>query len=147
MEIAEIMDRIKIGRENTLPPELAIMSQDFAGLCDGWLIDPAVANWTSFAQNASLSAYTYILEDGLELPKESGPHADIGGEVLEGMDAEGCSSLRNSRIHQGMAGYPCAVSGTSRNPSAVSGWRERNNNNTFAWSGPSGVLAAPDSGP
>jgi hypothetical protein len=37
------------------------------------------------AQNAALSAHVLILEDGPELPKASGPHAEEFGEVLEGL--------------------------------------------------------------
>jgi hypothetical protein len=52
----------------------------------------------TIAQNAALSAYTYILEDGPELPKSSGPHAEVGGEVLEGMYVQGCTSIEESRL-------------------------------------------------
>jgi hypothetical protein len=41
----------------------------------------------------------YILEDGPTLPEAPGTHEYEGGEVLEGMYAEGCTSLEESRIH------------------------------------------------
>jgi hypothetical protein len=44
---------------------------------------------SDLSQIASLGSHPYILEDGPQLPKEFGPHADPGGEVLEGMYAEG----------------------------------------------------------
>jgi hypothetical protein len=60
--------------------------------------DRIVASWISFAQNAALGAHTYILEDGSWLIAVYGPHADEGGEVLEGMYAQGCTSIEDSRI-------------------------------------------------
>jgi hypothetical protein len=61
--------------------------------------DPIGASWISFAQNAALGSHTYILEDGPWLRAVSGPHADEGGEILEGMYAQGCTSIEDSRIH------------------------------------------------
>jgi hypothetical protein len=49
--------------------------------------------WIQFAKNAALGAHTYIVEDGPELPKSSGPHAEEGGEVLEGMYAQGRTTI------------------------------------------------------
>jgi hypothetical protein len=126
MEIADIMDRIKIGRQNALPPELDLRSQKIAGHYDDWArnvgfkpysheealqLDSAVAHWISFAKNAALGAHTHILEDGPELPRVLRPHAEVGGEVLEGTYTEGCSSLRDSRIHHGRAEVLGTVSG------------------------------------
>jgi hypothetical protein len=51
--------------------------------------DVIAAQWISFAHHAALSAHAYILEDGPELPKRSGPYAEEGGEVLTGMYAQG----------------------------------------------------------
>jgi hypothetical protein len=56
-------------------------------------VDPAVAQWIMFAQNAALGPHHYILEDGPELPKVSGPHANEVGEVLERMYADDCISM------------------------------------------------------
>jgi hypothetical protein len=53
--------------------------------------NPIVASWISFAQNAALGSHTYIAV--------SGPHADEGGEILEGMYAQGCTNIEDSRIH------------------------------------------------
>jgi hypothetical protein len=47
------------------------------------------------------ASQTHILEDGPELPKSSGPHAEEGGEVLEGMYAQGCTTIEESRIGVG----------------------------------------------
>jgi hypothetical protein len=60
-----------------------------------------------------------ILEDGPELPKVPGPHADVRGMVLLNMDTEICASLRDSRIHQGRAGGLDTVSGTSPDPAGI----------------------------
>jgi hypothetical protein len=53
---------------------------------------------SSLAQTAALDSHPYILEDGRQLPKVSGSHADGGEEVLGGMYAEGCRSIEESRI-------------------------------------------------
>jgi hypothetical protein len=42
--------------------------------------------------------YLFILEDGPEIPKASGPHAQEGGEILKGIYAEDCTSLRDAKI-------------------------------------------------
>jgi hypothetical protein len=60
--------------------------------------DPIVASWISFAQNGALGSHTYILEDRPWLLAVSGPYADEGGEILEGMYAQGCTSIEDSRI-------------------------------------------------
>jgi hypothetical protein len=56
----------------------------------------------------ALGSHPYVLENGPELPEIPGPHADVGGEVLEGMYAEGCTSLRDARIttHTEQLGSP-----------------------------------------
>jgi hypothetical protein len=43
------------------------------------------AKWIKHVRIAALGSHRYILKDGPELPKESGPHEDLGGEVLEGI--------------------------------------------------------------
>jgi hypothetical protein len=58
---------------------------------------PKVDTWMPLAQNAALGADTLILEDGPELPKVRGSHAEEGGEASECIYAEGCSSLRDAR--------------------------------------------------
>jgi hypothetical protein len=50
------------------------------------------------AQNAVLGAHTLILKDGRELPKAPGPYVEEEGEILEGVYAQGCSSLRDSTV-------------------------------------------------
>jgi hypothetical protein len=45
-----------------------------------------------------LSSQPYILEDGPELPKVPGSHAEEGGEALEGMYTDGCTSIEESWI-------------------------------------------------
>jgi hypothetical protein len=54
--------------------------------------------WIQLAQTVGLGPHAYIPKDGRELPKIPGPHADVGWEVLEGMYAEDCTSLRDVRI-------------------------------------------------
>jgi hypothetical protein len=55
----------------------------------------------SFAQNAAPGSHTDILEDGPWLIAVSGPHTDEGGEILEGMYAQGCTTIEDSRIRGG----------------------------------------------
>jgi hypothetical protein len=55
------------------------------------------------AQNAALGAHTFVPGDGPELPKERGPHAESGGEVLEVVYAPECRSLEDAQIRSGMA--------------------------------------------
>jgi hypothetical protein len=50
------------------------------------------------AENAALSTHAFICEGVPELPKVPGPHAEIGGEILKRMYAEGCPSLSDSPI-------------------------------------------------
>jgi hypothetical protein len=42
-----------------------------------------------------LGTHQYVLEDGPELPKVPGTHAEKGGEVLEGIYTEDCTSIDN----------------------------------------------------
>jgi hypothetical protein len=64
---------------------------------EGLKIDSTGAQWISFAQNPALVTHPYALEDGSELPKVTGPHAEEGGGVLEGVYADVCTSLENAR--------------------------------------------------
>jgi hypothetical protein len=57
-----------------------------------------VESGVQLAKIAALGPHSYVLEDGSELPKTNEPHADKGGEVLEGMSAESCKSLRDAMI-------------------------------------------------
>jgi hypothetical protein len=61
-------------------------------------VDLLVGKWIQLVHNAALGSHPYILEDGPELPKVPEPHVDVGGEVLEVMYAEGCTSIRDVRI-------------------------------------------------
>jgi hypothetical protein len=88
MEIAGIMELVKIGRQHTLPGQLqrgaetAALRGTLAQNIDlklhnyeeTLIIDSSVAQWIQFAQNAALGSHPYILEDGPELPKVPGPH-------------------------------------------------------------------------
>jgi hypothetical protein len=58
-----------------------------------------MALWIQFAKNAALGTHTRVLEDGTELSKKSRLHAEEGGEVLEGMNAQGRTTIEESRIH------------------------------------------------
>jgi hypothetical protein len=113
MEVADLIDKIRTGHSN-------LITDDFAGACrniavlmsslernidfkmpsyeEALAADPIVAAWILFAQNAALSAHKYVLEDGPELPKSPDPRAEEGGEVLEGMYAQGCMPIEESRI-------------------------------------------------
>jgi hypothetical protein len=102
MEIADLIGKIRTRRSNLILDDLAEVCGNIAVLISSWernmdfkmssyeealATDLIVGRWILFAQNAALGGHTYILEDGPELPKSSGPHADEGGEVLEGMNA------------------------------------------------------------
>jgi hypothetical protein len=80
-----------------------------------------VSQWIQFAQNATLGSHPYTLEDGRQLPKEPGPHASVGGEVLEGMYAGRCTSIEASRISgsPGREGVLRTVSGASPDPAGT----------------------------
>jgi hypothetical protein len=60
--------------------------------------DPEVGKWIQLAQTAALGSHPYVLEDGPELPKIPGRHADEGGEVLEVMYADGYTSIDQAGI-------------------------------------------------
>jgi hypothetical protein len=47
-----------------------------------------------------LGAHPLVLESCPEIRGESGTHADEGEETLQGMYAEGCSSIEESRIRR-----------------------------------------------
>jgi hypothetical protein len=83
--------------------------------------DPIVAKWILFAQNAALDSNTYIFEDGPELSKSSRPHGDEGGEVLEGMYRQGCTTIEESRIRgqPGRAGGQVSASETRSGPAGI----------------------------
>jgi hypothetical protein len=103
-EITEIMDVVKSGRQHTLSPAMELTCAEISALSAGWtrrvtfaLISYEEAlratlridSWMILAQNAALGAQTLICEDRPVLPKDPGPHAEKGGEVLEGMYAQG----------------------------------------------------------
>jgi hypothetical protein len=51
------------------------------------------------AESGALSAHGFICEDGPELPeKEEQESAQEGGDVLEGIYAEGCQSIAQANI-------------------------------------------------
>jgi hypothetical protein len=94
------MCTIRKGQSNPIPDAIADVCGDIEVMISAWeknvdfkmfsyeealATNSIVAQWTSFAQNAALSAHTYILEDGPELLKSCSPHAEEGGEVLERM--------------------------------------------------------------
>jgi hypothetical protein len=98
-----LIGKTKSGHTNPIPDNFVEVCGNTAEVMSAWernvdfkmhsheealVIDSNMASWIQFAQNAALDAHTYILEDGPELPKSSGPHPDEGGEVLEGMYAQ-----------------------------------------------------------
>jgi hypothetical protein len=136
MEIADLMDMIKTGHTNFVSDNLAGVCGDIVILTSAWesnialklmsyeealATDPIIASWISFAQNAALGSHTYILEDGPRLIAVSGPHADEGGGILEGMHPQGCISIENSRIRgrSGRAGGLDRGSGVGSTSSAL----------------------------
>jgi hypothetical protein len=58
--------------------------------------DPIVAPWIFFAP--ALGAHMYTLEDGPELPNGCGLGALEGGDILEGMYAQSCTTIEASRM-------------------------------------------------
>jgi hypothetical protein len=70
-----------------------------------------------------MGSHPYILEDRPELPKVPRPHVEEGGEVLEGMYANGYTSMEESRIP------------------ANSGKAEGHVSAAVVWSGPAGIVA------
>jgi hypothetical protein len=101
------------GTCNTLHPDIELVGAEISELCAGWernvaftvlsydearQLDSSVDSLMVLAQNAGLGAHNLILEDGPILHKESGPHAEEGDEIPEGMYTQGCSSLGDSMI-------------------------------------------------
>lgn len=95
------MELVKTGKQHTLPLDYEQFGMVAASVCadrDSYAelrlydyeetlqVDPSVAMLIQFARIAAL-------EDDPELSKESGPHADPGGEVLERMYIEGSASI------------------------------------------------------
>jgi hypothetical protein len=125
MEAAEFMELVKIGRQYMLPPYYERGGQSMAETCtvraaqadlklfnyeEALQVNPEAGKWLQLSQTAALGckciiimlsalgSRRYVLEDGRELPKAFGPDADEGGEVLVGICADGCTSLRDARI-------------------------------------------------
>jgi hypothetical protein len=73
------------------------------------------------AQNAALGAHTFICEAGPILPKEPGPPAEVGGEVLEEMYPQGCASIADALIAggSGRAGSLDTVFGAQPGPAGM----------------------------
>jgi hypothetical protein len=133
-EIADIMEVVKAGRCNTISPDIELPCGEIAGLNSAWAqsvpfallsydegrqSEAMVDSWMTLTPNAALSAHTLIQEDGPKLPKAPGPQAEEGGEILEGVFAEGCESLQDATIYQGRAGGLGTVSGTSPDPAGI----------------------------
>jgi hypothetical protein len=113
-EAERVVEKALSGKWHTLPADLELIAQEIASLSSGWARnvsfsmlryeearnqDPRVDSWMVLAVNAALSAHEFICEDGLELPEEKEQEAaQEGGEVLEGMYAQGCKSLDQARI-------------------------------------------------
>jgi hypothetical protein len=72
-------------------------------------------------QNAELGAHTLICEDGPVLPKEPGPSAEKGGEVLEGTYAQSCTMMEGSEISErsGRAGGQISAAGVPSGPAGI----------------------------
>jgi hypothetical protein len=110
MEIDGIMPAVKLGRRHTLSPEMEGIVGEISALSAEWTRNVRVALLVleevyqmagiQPTQNAALGARTLILEDGPELIKAQGPHAEKGGEMSEGMHAQGCSLLESAKIRE-----------------------------------------------
>jgi hypothetical protein len=102
------MEAVRASKSHTLPEGVEMIGGEICALCSGWerrvefkmlsheqanQAEPLADSWMQLAQNAALAAHFLVLENGPEIPKESGPHVDEGGQVLQGMRAEGCSSV------------------------------------------------------
>jgi hypothetical protein len=125
MEIADIMYKIRNRQSNLIPDDLAGVSGDIAVMITAWeealTTDPVVASWIQSAQNAALGAHMYILDDGPELPKGFGPYAEEGGEVLEGMYAQGCTRIEEAKTQgrSGRAGGQVSAAETRSGPAGI----------------------------
>jgi hypothetical protein len=100
------------------------------------------------------------MEDSPELPEPPSPvngerdreeSEEDHGDTLNGMEAPGCTSIEQGQFY-GRAGGQLEVGGEASKLLTgnvqIGETRQRDcNNNTFTWSGHSGVLAAPDNGP
>jgi hypothetical protein len=60
-------------------------------------LNPNVESWMILAESAALGPRTFIGEDGPVLPKEPDPRAEKGGELLQGMYAQGRRPSFSSR--------------------------------------------------
>jgi hypothetical protein len=81
-------------------------------------LEPKVNSWTFHAENAALNRHILILEDGRILPRKSGAHAEVGGEVQEGMSAEGCAAIEDSMI-SGREGGLDTISGAESGTAGI----------------------------
>jgi hypothetical protein len=90
---------------------LELIGQEIANMSDRWsrsvsfnmlsyeearMRDSRVDSWMLLAENAALSAYGFICEDGPELPKEEGHEAEQ--EDGEGMHAPGISDAAEGTL-------------------------------------------------
>jgi hypothetical protein len=135
---------VKSGRHHILPPDYEQTGEATAEMCavrasrarlklfdyeEALQVDPSVDKLIQLAQIAARGSNPYVLEDGPELLKVPGQHAEVGGEVLEGMCADRCTNVEESRIsgRSGMAGMAGRAGGQ------VSAARVR--------SGPAGIIS------
>jgi hypothetical protein len=58
---------------------------------------------------------------GCTLPKRSGPHARVGGDILEGIYVQGCITIEESKIsgRSGMAGGHVLAAGGRSDPAGI----------------------------
>jgi hypothetical protein len=119
MEIGGFMEAVRTGRLRTLPTEVETIGAEISALCSGWernvefkvisyeearQVEPRADRWMLLAQNAALGAHSLILENCPELPKEPGPHAEKGREVLQIVYVGGCSTFGVSKIRRNEGG-------------------------------------------
>jgi hypothetical protein len=107
---------MEAGRWNTVPLDQDLTGQEIAIQkaererkvafvclsCDeAWRSIPGAGQWMTLTENAAPLAHTYVPEVSQVLPKEPGPHAQEGRDILEGMYAPGCTMVDQARIPGG----------------------------------------------
>jgi hypothetical protein len=68
-----------------------------------------------------LGSRPFVLEDGRELSVVAGPHAEEEWEVLEGMYADGCALIEESKIsaHSGRERGQVSAAGVRLGPAGI----------------------------
>jgi hypothetical protein len=104
-----------------LPPEYVFVGRSDAEMCavraaqpelklfnyeEALEVDPEVGKWIQLVQSAAIDSHLYVFEDGPELAKVPGPHADEGGEVVEGTCTPIMARRSIKQVSQGARSHP-----------------------------------------